>query len=220
MVFLKKYFITFQSSSIIHARIPSEASVHWENGHPLYENLPRYAPVATSVPESNSAPGSRRSSLILLAPKPFTPYQDRSSRPFRSELALNTAGDPLFSAITSSTNNQQNVPTSDLDRPYHSVEMLSQPDSRSTNKEVKGDGDTSIDRNNNGPTNLSRNDYSRANGQFHAVPYNSQTTLAAASNHSDTNRQAGHEQGEISVHIFGIRYIWTYIFSIVSTSCE
>ncbi|XP_059177370.1 uncharacterized protein LOC131956792 isoform X2 [Physella acuta] len=186
-----------ESSSIIHARIPSEASGHWENGHPLYENLPRYAPVASNVPESHSAPGSRRSSLILLAPKPFTPYQDKSTRPFRSELALNSAGDPLFSANTSSTNNQQSVPASDVDRPYHSVEMLSQLDSRSTNK-VKVDVDSSIDRNNNGPTNLSRNDYSRTNGQFHAVPYNSQTTLTAASSHTDTNRQTGtdnvHEQ--------------------------
>ncbi|XP_070199352.1 uncharacterized protein [Littorina saxatilis] len=89
------------SSTFIHARFPSYASSQSSgldlsardpndpSSH-LYENLPR----SDSMPalhQNGSAPSSRRSSISLMAPKPFTPYQDRTVKPFRSELALNSS---------------------------------------------------------------------------------------------------------------------------------
>ncbi|RUS73061.1 hypothetical protein EGW08_019176 [Elysia chlorotica] len=138
-------------SSIIHARIPSDASnklVHnsgpsngsqYESGLPLYENLPSSSktnPGATgsstltsNVPSYNPQT-PRRSSLILMAPKPFTPYQDRSSaRPFKSELALNVAGsEPQESgAIVPRVWQPSNSAANISDRPYRSVDFLNAP---------------------------------------------------------------------------------------------
>ena len=111
-------------SSIIHARIssssvkpsqsaPPPAQVtsqppleNGQNGHPLYENLPGYnsnsngLSSSLNIPESLSNASSRRSSLILMAPKPFVPYQEKtpaaptSSRPYKSEEILNSATFP------------------------------------------------------------------------------------------------------------------------------
>lgn len=88
-------------STIIHARYPSYTSSQSSldlsgrgpqlSATPFYENLQR----SGSMPALNNggdASNSRRSSLALLAPKPFTPYQDKTSKPFRSEIALSTLG--------------------------------------------------------------------------------------------------------------------------------
>ena len=89
-----------QTTTFIHARYPSYTSSQSSGldlsardpSAPLYENLPR----SGSMPSLNgSAPSSRRSSISLLAPKPFTPYQDRSAKPFRSELVLNSTENPM-----------------------------------------------------------------------------------------------------------------------------
>uniref|UniRef100_A0A2C9L6I5 Uncharacterized protein n=1 Tax=Biomphalaria glabrata TaxID=6526 RepID=A0A2C9L6I5_BIOGL len=134
-----------EDTSIIHARIASDPSgkhsslTQWDSAQPLYENLPKYTPKSSvsTTSETQSAPGSRRTSLILMAPKPFTPYQEKSARPFRSELALNAVGEPQFSSV------KPNVPaSSDFARPYHSIEALNSP--------AKEDGQVVMDKNNNG----------------------------------------------------------------------
>ncbi|KAH9499957.1 hypothetical protein Btru_076009 [Bulinus truncatus] len=167
-----------EGTSIIHARITSDPSgktssvIQGEPSHPLYENLPKYMPVSSSTAktESQSAPGSRRSSLILMAPKPFTPYQEKSARPFRSELALNTVDGNQPSGVR--TSDQGNP---DLTKPYHSVEMLNNPVAG------KGKSQLLIDRNNNGImssfedkeylTNTDSGQQFQSSGQFVARPY-------------------------------------------------
>ncbi|KAK7475957.1 hypothetical protein BaRGS_00032776 [Batillaria attramentaria] len=97
------------TSTFIHTRYPSYASSQSSGldlsardpSAPLYENLPR----SGSMPALNndSSTGARRSSLSLMAPKPFTPYQDKTAKPFKSELALNSsqpAGAPGFDEQT------------------------------------------------------------------------------------------------------------------------
>ncbi|GFN78714.1 pleckstrin-like protein domain-containing family a member 7, partial [Plakobranchus ocellatus] len=134
-------------SSIIHARIPSDAAnrlisrdnlgngTQYESGLPLYENLPG----SKNNTGSNGSNGqnypyqtARRSSLILMAPKPFTPYQERSSaRPFKSELALNVAQTGREAEDNSGSNSvwqPGNGSNSVGDRPYRSVEFLNRPD--------------------------------------------------------------------------------------------
>ncbi|KAL8594867.1 hypothetical protein ACOMHN_016108 [Nucella lapillus] len=89
------------SSTFIHARYPSYTSSQSSGldlsardpAAPLYENLSRSGSMP-SLNQGGSAPGSRRSSISLMAPKPFTPYQDKTAKPFRSELALHANGDP------------------------------------------------------------------------------------------------------------------------------
>ena len=76
---------------------------------PLYENLPRARSVPALAPDS-SAPGSRRSSIILMTPKPFIRYEDRQTglvtakpfvaRPFNSELQLHTESERRFQPVS------------------------------------------------------------------------------------------------------------------------
>ncbi|CAL1529605.1 unnamed protein product [Lymnaea stagnalis] len=188
-----------EASSIIHARIPADGNgpVQWDTGLPLYENLPRYGPVS-AVAESHSAPGSRRSSLILMAPKPFTPYQDKSVRPFRSELALNASGDPLFTSNVNGNNKHSlGEGTSDV-RPYHSVEMLSKPQQDND----KGESNSYKDRNNNGVSNPYENDYPSNNTfgskhqlstgqQFHSVPFVPQQAKQSSGRDAPVSNQGG-----------------------------
>lgn len=85
-----------QTITFTHGRYPSYASSQSsgldlparEPSAPLYENLPRSGSMP-ALNQSGSAPGPRRSSITLMSPKPFTPYQDRTAKPFRSELTLN-----------------------------------------------------------------------------------------------------------------------------------
>ena len=90
----------FQTSTFIHARYPSYASSQssgldlsardpHDPSAPLYENLPRSGSMP-ALNQSGSSAGPRRLSINLISPKPFTPYQDRTAKPFKSELALNT----------------------------------------------------------------------------------------------------------------------------------
>lgn len=116
--------LNFQTSSIIHARIPSDAggqSTHgrWDPGHPLYEHLQYPAPPAA---ETHSAPGSRRSSLILMTPKPFTRYQDKTARPFRSELELNSSQTPQFDVGLANKFQEKVSVTSGPDKQYQAAE--------------------------------------------------------------------------------------------------
>ncbi|XP_041367889.1 uncharacterized protein LOC121382369 [Gigantopelta aegis] len=87
---------------------------------PLYENLPRARSVPALAPNS-SAPTSRRSSIILMAPKPFTRYEDRQmgivtakpfiTRPFNSELQLNVNTERRFQPVSFNPNaNRVSVP--------------------------------------------------------------------------------------------------------------
>ncbi|XP_048242370.1 uncharacterized protein LOC124118799 isoform X2 [Haliotis rufescens] len=100
-----------------HVRYPSDISSSYasEISHidraadpgPVYENLPHADHLArtASVPvltNFNSNPSSRRSSIGLFAPKPFIPYQDKTSsasgiftaRPFFSEMDLSSEQGP------------------------------------------------------------------------------------------------------------------------------
>ena len=132
-------FYISQVSSIIHARIPSEASnklnnngSQYESGLPLYENLPASSKTNGINYDPQTA---RRSSLILMAPKPFTPYQDRSSaRPFKSELALNVAGSDTHNSGPFPAVWQPSSATATVnDRPYRSVDFLNAPIEPSVN---------------------------------------------------------------------------------------
>lgn len=173
-----------QTSSIIHARIPSYVSDQgkWESGHPLYENL-RYS--VPAVPETHSAPGSRRSSLVLMAPKPFTPYQDKTARPFRSELELNSSGEPQFTSSLAREYNGQTHLSDSLDRQYRSAEILNslQQDSRRLNADdiPPGDGHFHSTSAESSPYehDVSRNSFGSQNqmssGQFQAKPGQFQT---------------------------------------------
>ena len=87
---------------MIHARFPSYASsqssgldlaLHAPQGRvtPIYENLPRSGSMP-SLCLSNAAPGVRKSSLTLMTPRPFTPYEDVTAKRFRGELDLNNGG--------------------------------------------------------------------------------------------------------------------------------
>ncbi|KAK3766182.1 hypothetical protein RRG08_025182 [Elysia crispata] len=139
-------------SSIIHARIPSDAAnklisngsnpngSQYESSLPLYENLPGSSKTNPSTGSSNDSSNytpltARRSSLILMAPKPFTPYQDRSSaRPFKSELALDVAASqPQDSGASIPAVWQPSNSTATVnDRPYRSVDFLNAPFDSST----------------------------------------------------------------------------------------
>ncbi|XP_005099495.1 uncharacterized protein LOC101852180 [Aplysia californica] len=175
-------------SSIIHARIPVNSSLNnnhataapggqFENSaHPLYENLPRYGSVP-ALPDSQSASSSRRSSIILMAPKPFTPYQDKSSRPFRSELALNTDPDSRFGAGDVMTK-----PDSNLDRNYRSEEILNDNSDGFMNSQVGKDKEEINPYVNENPymrsayeSDLPLNSFGSAHqlssGEFHAKPF-------------------------------------------------
>ncbi|XP_067655336.1 uncharacterized protein [Haliotis asinina] len=100
-----------------HVRYPSDISSSYasEISHigraadpgPVYENLPHadHLSRTASVPvltNFNSNPSSRRSSIGLLAPKPFIPYQDKTqsasgiytARPFFSEMNLSSEQGP------------------------------------------------------------------------------------------------------------------------------
>ncbi|BFZ03945.1 hypothetical protein BsWGS_06984 [Bradybaena similaris] len=173
-----------ETSSIIHARIPSYVSDQgkWESGHPQYENLRYSVPV---VPETHSAPGSRRSSLVLMAPKPFTPYQDKTARPFRSELELNSSSEPQFNSSLGREYNGQTHLSDSMDRQYRSAEILNnlQQDSRRFNGNEMPHGDGHF-RSTSGEISpyehdVSRNSFSSQNqmssGQFQAKPGQFQT---------------------------------------------
>ncbi|XP_046546105.1 uncharacterized protein LOC124256185 isoform X2 [Haliotis rubra] len=100
-----------------HVRYPSDISSSYASEisrigraadpGPVYENLPHADHLArtSSVPvltNFNSNPSSRRSSIGLLAPKPFIPYQDKTqsasgiftARPFFSEMNLSSEQGP------------------------------------------------------------------------------------------------------------------------------
>lgn len=204
-----------EASSIIHARIPSDKLVQngrstngnhqFESGLPLYENLPDRN--KTNPDSGSSGNGinynplaARRSSLILMAPKPFTPYQDRSpAKPFKSELALNVAGSDAqdssvrIPAVWQPSN--RGGPTND--RPYHSVDFLNAPLEPSSNAPVssqpsltqanihhkRGDGNIYPSDANNNNDSASYNMNTRAfendyipQGQIHESSYQSQPT--------------------------------------------
>ena len=94
------FYFALQTSTFIHTRYPSYTSSqssgldlsargpHDPSAH-FYENLPRSGSMP-ALNQSGSAASPRRLSINLITPKPFTPYQDRTAKPFRSELALNT----------------------------------------------------------------------------------------------------------------------------------
>ncbi|XP_076450249.1 uncharacterized protein LOC143286534 [Babylonia areolata] len=98
------------STTFIHARYPSYASSQSSGldlsardppSAPLYENLPRSGSMP-ALNQNGSGQGSRRSSINLMAPKPFTPYQDKTAKPFRSDLALHST-DPFTADLTADT---------------------------------------------------------------------------------------------------------------------
>ena len=152
-----------------------------ENSQPLYENLPRYpsappaystansaptdfnpahnsfnsAPTSLPLPDNNrSTPNSRRSSLILMAPKPFTPYQEAQSRPYYSEMNLNS---------------QPTTHDGGLERSFRSEEILNEaPNSSAVETSTREEFNPYVNEN---PEARRNYENSSMNGQFHAKPF-------------------------------------------------